>query len=143
MMKNVLQRYFSMLIAFCLVTVVAYGQTDKVIGKGYVSAIQFSPDGRWLAIGTTAILELYDAQTYQLNRTIEMNVGALEFSPDGTEMLVADWDLLHRLDTATGQVTETLTMGEYPISNLAYSSDGKQIAAIDGTRSAFAYGRGV
>ena len=130
-MKNGLQRCLAILLALFSVTVVAYGQTDKVIGKGYVGAIQFSPDGRWLAIGTTAILELYDAQTYQLNRTIEMNVDALEFSPDGSEMLIADGNLLHRLDTTTGQVTETLTGGERRISDLAYSPDGKQIAAID------------
>ena len=131
MMKNMLQRYLSILIVLFSVTIVAYGQTDRVIGKGYVKAIQFSPDGRWLAIGTTAILELYDARTYQLNRTIEMNVEALEFSPDGTEMLVADGDLLYRVDSTTGQVVETLTGGERRIDDLAYSSDGKQIASID------------
>ena len=130
-MKNVLQRYLSALIILCSTTIVAYGQTEKVIGKGYVKAIQFSPDGRWLAIGTSAFLELYEAQTYQFSRTIEMNVDALEFSPDGTEVLVADGDLLHRLDTTTGQVVETLTGGEDHISDLAYSPDGKQIASID------------
>ena len=128
MMKNML---FSILIALFSVTVVAYGQTDKIIGKGSVRAIQFSPDGRWLAIGTSATLELYDAQTYQFNRIIEMNVDALEFSPDGSEMLVADEDLLYRVDSTTGQVVETLTGSEYPASDLAYSSDGKQIASID------------
>ena len=131
-MKNVLQRYLSVLIVFCSVAVVAYGQTDKFIGKGSVRAIQFSSDGSWLAIGTSAFLELYEAQMYQLSRTIEMNVDALEFSPDGTEMLVADGDLLHRLDTTTGQVIDTLTVGEYGVSDLAYSSDGKQMASIDG-----------
>lgn len=130
-MKNVLQRSLSILIVLCSVTASAYGQTDKVIGKGSVGAIQFSPDGRWLAIGTTAILELYEAETYQLSRTIEMNVDALEFSPDGTEILVAEGELLHRLDTATGQVTETLTGGDRRICDLAYSPDGKQIASID------------
>ena len=130
-MKNVLQRYLFILIAFCSMVVVAYGQTEKVIGKGHVRAIQFSPDGRWLAIGTTALLELYGAQTYQLSRTIEMNVDALEFSPDGLEMLIADRDLLHRVNSATGQVVETLTGGERRVSDLAYSPDGKQIASID------------
>ena len=131
-MKNVLQRCLATLIILCSVMVSAYGQTDKIIGKGYVSAIQFSPDGRWLAIGTTALLELYEAQTYQLNRTIEMNVDALEFSPDGAEMLVADRDLLYRVDSTTGQVVETLTGGGGFIDDLAYSSDGKQIASIGG-----------
>ena len=131
MMKNMLQRYLSIVIAFCSVTVFAYGETEKIIGKGYVEALQFSPDGRWLAIGTSAYLELYDAKTYQFSHSIEMNVDALEFSPDGTEMLVADRDLLHRVDSTTGQVVETLTVGENRVTDLAYSSDGKQIASID------------
>ena len=131
MMKNVLQRYFSILIAFYSVAVVAHGQSEKFIGKGSVQAIQFSPDGRWLAIGTTALLELYEAQAYQLSRIIEMSVGALEFSPDGTEMLVAAGNLLHRVNSATGRVVETLAGSEYDVSDLAYSPDGKQIAAID------------
>ena len=131
MMKNVLQRYLSILIVLFSVTIVAYGQSEKFIGKGIVQAIQFSPDGRWLAIGTTALLELYEAQTYQLSRTIEMNVDALEFSPDGSEMLVAAGDLLHRVSSATGRVVETLAGSEYDVSDLAYSPDGKQIAAID------------
>ena len=126
-MKNVLQRYLFILAIFCLVTVVAYGQTDKVIGKGYVTALQFSPDGRWLAIGTSAFLELYEAKTYQFSHSIEMNVDALEFSPDGSEMLVAEGDLLHRIDSVTGEKIETLTAGEYGVSDLAYSSNGKHI----------------
>ena len=131
-MKNVLQRCLSILIILFSMGVGAYGQTEKIIGKGHVKAIQFSPDGRWLAIGTTATLELYDAQTYQFSRTIEMNVDAFEFSPDGLEMLVADRDLLYQADSATGQVMETLTGGEGRINDLAYSSDGKQLAAIHG-----------
>ena len=131
MMKNGLQRCLSILIILFSVTIISYGQTEKIIGKGHIRAIQFSPDGRWLGIGTTAILELYDARTYQFSHSIEMNVGVLEFRPDGREMLVADWNLAHRLDTATGQVIETLTGSEHRISDLAYSPDGKQIALID------------
>ena len=130
-MKNVVQRYLFILITFYSVTIVTYGQADKFIGKGSVQAIQFSPDGRWLAIGTTALLELYEAETYQFSHSVEMNVDALEFSPNGTEMLVAAGDLLHRVNSATGRVVETLAGSEYDVSDLAYSPDGKQIAAID------------
>ena len=131
MMKNVLQRCLSILIILFSVTIVAYGQTKKIIGKGHVSAIQFSPDGRWLAIGTTALLELYDAQTYQFSHSIEMSADVLEFRHDGMEMLVADRNIVHRLDTATGQVVETLAGSEHRISDLAYSPNGKQMALID------------
>ncbi len=131
MMKNRLQRCLAIPLALFSVAVVAYGQTDKVIGKGYVEAIQFSPDGRWLAIGTSALLELYDAKTYQFSHSIEMNVDALEFSPDETELLIADRDLMYRVNSTTGQVIATLTLGEDRVSDLAYSPDGKQMASID------------
>ena len=38
---------------------------------------------------------------------------------------------MYRLDTTTGQVTETLTGGERRVNDLAYSTDGKQIASIN------------
>ena len=67
----------------------AFGRTE-FLGKGNMQAMQFSPDGRWLAIGTTAILELYSAETYQPLRVIDTNVDALDFSPDGVEIAVGD-----------------------------------------------------
>ena len=48
-MKNVLERYFSILIVFCSVTGVVYGQTEKVIGKGYVESNPIL--ARWQMVG--------------------------------------------------------------------------------------------
>jgi WD40 repeat protein len=93
-----------MLIVLFSVAIVAYGQTERFIGKGKVRAIQFSPDGRRLAIGTSAILELYEAKTYRLVHTIKMNVDALEFSPNGTEMMVADGRLVYCIDSTAPRV---------------------------------------
>ena len=56
--------------------------SESFLGKGEVSAIQFSPDGQWLAIGTSAIFELYSTKTYQPVYTVEADVTAIDFSPD-------------------------------------------------------------
>ncbi|MCH8292533.1 WD40 repeat domain-containing protein, partial [Candidatus Poribacteria bacterium] len=108
-----------------------YRHTEKTLGKGQVQAIQFSPDGEWLAIGTSAILELYSTQTYQLVHVIETNVEAIDFSPDSKEITIADQQMLRRLDIVTGGEIATWEGHEYQISDVAYSSDGALMASID------------
>ena len=56
------------------------GDTESFLGKGEVNAIQFSPDGEWLAIGTSAVLELYSTKTYQPVYTVEADVKAIDFT---------------------------------------------------------------
>jgi len=109
----------------------AYGQAENFIGKGNVQAIQFSPDGEWLAIGTTALLELYETKTYQLVHQLETPVEVMDFRPDGVEIAVADKRVLRRFEVATGRELGTLEGHTDRISDLAYSPDGSQIASID------------
>jgi len=108
-----------------------YRHTEKTLGKGQVQAIEFSPDGEWLAIGTSAILELYSTQTYQLVHVIETNVEAIDFSPDSKEITIADQQMLRRLDIVTGGEITTWEGHEYQISDVAYSPDGALMASID------------
>ena len=58
-MKNVHRSHIFILVVIFSIATGAYGQTEKIIGKGHVQAIEFSSDGKWLAIGTSAILEFY------------------------------------------------------------------------------------
>ncbi len=128
-MKN---RPFRMLIV-TIITLMAtdvLGDTESFLGKGEVSAIQFSPDGQWLAIGTSAVLELYSTKTYQPVYTVEADVKAIDFTPDSKNIVVADNQVLRLLETATGQV-EILETYEKPISDVAYSPNGEGIASID------------
>ena len=128
-MKN---RPFRMLIV-TIITLMAtdvLGDTESFLGKGEVSAIQFSPDGQWLAIGTSAVLELYSTKTYQPVYTIEADVQAIDFSPDSKNIVVADNQVLRLIETATGRV-EILETYEKPISDVAYSPNGEGIASID------------
>ncbi len=54
-------------------------------GKGRISQVAYSPDGRLLAVGTAAGIWLYDARTQTLLRFIETERGvtAFVFAPDG------------------------------------------------------------
>lgn len=53
-------------------------------GKGRISQVVYSPDGRLLAVGTTAGIWIYEAKTLSLFRFIETEqwVSALIFAPD-------------------------------------------------------------
>ena len=129
-MKN---RPFRMLIV-TIITLMAtdvLGDTESFLGKGEVNAIQFSPHGEWLAIGTSAVLELYSTKTYQPVYTVEADVKAIDFSPDSKNIVVADNQVLRLLETATGREIEILETYEKPISDVAYSPNGEGIASID------------
>ena len=70
------------LIGFLFATSTGFGQV-KFLGKGNVQVIQFSTNGEWLAIGTTAILEVYSTHTYQVICVIDVRVDTLDFSQTG------------------------------------------------------------
>src|SRR3972149_3872805 len=107
-MRNTHQLHLPILIALFSITMGAYGQTEKFIGKGNVQAIQFSPDGKWLAIGTTALLELYETKTYQLVHQLETPVEVMDFRPDGVEIAVAAKRVPRRFEVTTGRELGTL-----------------------------------
>lgn len=60
-------------------------------GRGNVSEMQFSPDGQWLAVRTTASVFLYDIANWQLEPRILRVLDqprAMRFSPDGLKLAV-------------------------------------------------------
>ena len=130
-MKHKRRLHLSILIAIFSITSTVFGHA-KFIGKGNVQVIQFSANGEWLAIGTTAMLELYSTDTYQPICVIDINVDALAFSPDGAEILVGDNRTLHQFQIPTGGEITRLDGHESRITDVAYSPAGDLIASIDG-----------
>jgi WD40 repeat protein len=59
-------------------------------GKGRIEQLAYSPDGKILAVGTTAGVWLYDADTLAELRFINTGnfVSSLTFSEDGTKLFV-------------------------------------------------------
>jgi len=109
-------------------------------GIGGVNVVEWSPDGRTIALGTTSGIFLYDAETKESTLFIDtqFNVVAMAFNPAGGEItagsphgIVQSWNM------ATGVVTQNFTYArpnsemignDTFIKTIAYSDDGEDIA---------------
>ncbi len=103
------------------------------LGLGDVRCVAYSPDSKWVAVGTSLGVELRNAATLRLVRTMEGHTGAVlsvTFSPDGSLLAsgarggtvrlwrVADGQLLRTLEGHTGRVW-----------SVAFSPDGTLLAS--------------
>ncbi len=83
--------------------------------QGTTSAIQWSPDGKSMALAGGLGIDLYDAATLQATRLIstEKPVASFEFSPDGNKLLVRHPDKTGAmLDVAGGGSLYTFETGD-------------------------------
>lgn len=109
--------------------------------SGVAHAVQFSPDGAWLAVAVgaagrgAATVYLYDAASRQMVRSFGETEAAatatsLAFSPDGT-MVAAGYDLgyLEVWAVATGESVYRLEELGAAVQSVAFSPDGRTLAA--------------
>jgi WD40 repeat protein len=99
-------------------------------------SLAFSPDGKTLAVGSAAGIELRDVATMTTTATINWPgngaVSSLAFSPDGKTLAAADLggNGAYLLDVATGsQIARLGTPGMGAYTAVAFSPDGKTLAA--------------
>ena len=106
-----------------------------------MASVAFSPDGTMLAAGSGALLELgtvrlMDART--LSTRVELpgfhgDVQALAFAPDSQQILTGSRDHTVKLwDAATGELLLSLD-GQGEVYGVAYSPDGRLVAAGSGS----------
>ena len=102
------------------------------LGRGREPDISFSPDGKYIGIGTSMGLWLYDSETLSptaLWETARGMVGKIAFSPNGKWIATCNSDcILKVLDVNNGECISKVKTEDY-ISGLTFSHDNKYISA--------------
>ncbi|MCG9128745.1 WD40 repeat domain-containing protein [Candidatus Poribacteria bacterium] len=104
------------------------------LGKGGINVMQFSPDGKYLVVGTDVGVWVYDTKTGDEKGLFADNpaqINALAFSPDGktlasagfANMIIQLWDL----QTGSKLSKHTFRSKTEVISGLAFSQDGSRV----------------
>ncbi len=136
------------LVATCF-AMTAWAQGEPIILEGFgpTRTVEFSPDGSMIAIGFQVELSLWDVRSGQKLREFQMlpepyEVGTLAFSPDG-KLLVGGDKLgsvtLWNIDTGRIILDRFWVPDDgpnygttYVVTAVAFSPDGKQLAAMRG-----------
>ena len=102
------------------------------LGKGSISEIAFSPDGKLLAVAGGIGIWLYDAQTNKELGLFTRHTGyifSIAFSPDGKILAGGSSDNTIRFwEVASGSHLRTLTGHTSWVSSVVFSPDGKIFA---------------
>ncbi len=107
-------------------------QQLAVWGRGGAKQMTYSPDGRFLAVGSTAGIWLHDAKTLDLLRFKLTNapIEAMIFLADGeTIMAQAGGNTIIRWNAATGADLGRWDVSEQPLTFMAFAPDGKTLAS--------------
>ncbi|NIA10854.1 MAG: hypothetical protein GWP10_14285, partial [Nitrospiraceae bacterium] len=101
-----------------------------LLGLGVPASVEFSPDGRYVALGTSIGIELRNAETLKLVRLFKGRCTSVSFSPDGTLLASASYDDTVKLwNVNTGELVRTLQANSYYVKSVSFSPDGTLLAS--------------
>ena len=119
------------------------------IYPGDVASVTFSPDGRLFAAGSGALLEpgnvkIWNARTWKVRQVLtgfKSDVESVAFSPDNARVVTGSRDKTVEIwDVQTGAILRLLD-GQGEVFSVAYSPDGRFVAAGSGSSGSGAPGR--
>ena len=108
-------------------------------GKGFVLDLAHSPDGRWLALGTSTGVYLRDAETLAGVREFNLAAGAtgVAFAPDGALIAAGSSDWSVRIwGVRDGALVGRLRGHAAAVRGVAFSPDGSLLATASGDGTA-------
>lgn len=117
------------------------------LGKGGINVMQFSPDGKHLAVGTDIGLKMYDATTgneMEIPSKIIAEVNALAFSQDGSMLawggasnpVIQLWNLHNGTQLPSIPIPYSSSVNSRPIYSvgaLAFSNDNTRLINLSGS----------
>ena len=108
------------------------------LGKGWLSEIEYSPDGSQLAVAGTIGIWIYDTATDQEIAFIaahESGLWSMAYSPDGNMIAGGSaYGSVYLWNATTGELLHTFTGHRRSVRSLVFSPDGSILAS--GSRDA-------
>jgi hypothetical protein len=102
--------------------------TLSASGSDIANSVTYSPNGKWLAVGASSGIFIFDSQTLSQERFISTGVWAhsVAFSPDGGTVAAGLFDGTARFwHLSDGQEIRTFTGHDGWVRSVAFSRDGR------------------